>query len=138
MPDPEQPQLRIGEVAERAGTRASSIRYYEMLGVLPEPERVSGQRRYGPEILRLLAVIDAAQRAGLSLAEIGDLLTASSHGMPIGDHLRALARRKLPDVDALIDHARAVRRWLQTATTCECLTLEDCPLLLADSESACS
>lgn len=120
--------MRIGEVARRAGVRTSLIRYYESVGVLPEPDREGGQRRYGTEVLRLLGVIDAAQRAGLSLAEIRDLLGASQSGAPVGDQLRALARRKLPEVAALIAHAEAVRRWLQAAATCECLTLDDCPL----------
>ena len=39
-------QMRIGEVAGRAGVRVSLIRYYEDIGLLPEPDRVTGQRRY--------------------------------------------------------------------------------------------
>ena len=45
--------MRIGEVARRAGVRVSRIRYYEEVGVLPEAERVSGQRRYDDRVLRL-------------------------------------------------------------------------------------
>ena len=59
--------MRIGEVARRAGVRVSLIRYYEQIGLLGEPERVSGQRRFDETVLRRLAVIDVAQRAGLSL-----------------------------------------------------------------------
>ena len=127
--------LRIGEVARRAGLRTSAIRYYESIGVLPEPDRQGGQRRYGPDVLRQLAVIDAARRAGLSLDEVRGLLAASRSGIPIGNHLRETARRKLPEIDALIDHARAVREWLAAARTCECLTLDDCPLLSDDGET---
>ncbi len=130
--------MRIGEVARRAGVRSSSIRYYESIGLLPEPEREGPQRRYGPEVLRLLAVIDAAQRAGLSLAEIRELLSASRSGRPVGEQLRALATRKLPDVSALIEHAEAVQRWLQAAATCECVTLDDCPLLDGTASTGCS
>ena len=130
--------MRIGEVARRAGVRTSLIRYYESIGLLPAPEREGGQRRYGPEVLRLLAVIDAAQRVGLSLGEIRDLLSASQSGTPVGEQLRALARRKLPEVGALIEHAEAVQRWLQIAATCECLTLDDCPLLHPTPSGACS
>jgi MerR family redox-sensitive transcriptional activator SoxR len=120
--------LTIGEVARRAGVRASSIRYYESIGVLPEPERVAGSRRYDSETLRLLSVIGAAKNAGLSLAEIRSLLTTSASGEPVGPELRDLADRKLPEVEALIEHAQAVRRWLQAARACACLTLDDCPL----------
>ena len=61
--------MRIGDVAQRAGVKTSLIRYYEEIGLLPEPERVSGQRRYDQTVLRRLAVIDVAQRAGMSLGE---------------------------------------------------------------------
>ncbi len=59
--------MRIGEVADQAGVRTSLIRYYEDIGLLPEPERVSGQRRYDATVLRRLTVIDVAHRAGMSL-----------------------------------------------------------------------
>lgn len=65
--------MTIGEVAGRAGLNASRIRYYEEIGVLPRPERVAGQRRYGADVLRRLMIIGVAQRVGLTLTEIGDL-----------------------------------------------------------------
>jgi MerR family redox-sensitive transcriptional activator SoxR len=120
------PQLRIGQVAQRAGVRVSLLRYYEDVGLLPEPARVSGQRRYDETVLRRLAVIDVAQRAGLSLEEIRDLL---EHGNdPMSDRLRELAERRLPEIDALIDRAQRVRRWLQDASTCGCARIDDCAL----------
>ena len=67
-------ELRIGEVAKLAGTTPRTIRYYEEIGLLPPPERVSGQRRYDETVLRRLSVIDVAQRAGLSLDEISELV----------------------------------------------------------------
>ena len=127
-PSPDQ-LLTIGEVARRAGRRASSIRYYESIGVLPEAQRIAGQRRYGPDMVRQLAVIDAAQRAGLSLEQIRDLLTAGRTGTPVGDRLRALAERRLREVEALIEQAETSRHWLQAASRCQCLTLDDCPLM---------
>ena len=67
-------QLAIGEVAARAGMSTSRIRYYEGRGVLPEPERTAGQRRYSEDVFRRLAIIDAAQRVGFTLEEIRNLL----------------------------------------------------------------
>ena len=119
-------QLRIGEVAHQAGVRTSLIRYYERIGLLPAPERVSGQRRYDPSVLRRLAVIDVAQRAGLSLAEISKLVNAGNE--PMSDRLRELARLKLPEIEALIDRAQRVREWLEAATGCDCPTIDDCAL----------
>ena len=118
--------MRIGEVARRGGVRVSLIRYYEEIGLLPEAERVSGQRRYDETVLRRLAVIDVAQRAGLSLAEIREL---AEHGNdPMSARLRDLAAQRIPEIDALIDRARRVRVWLEDAARCNCDTIDDCAL----------
>jgi MerR family redox-sensitive transcriptional activator SoxR len=116
--------MRIGEVADRAGVRVSLIRYYEEIGLLPEPARTSGQRRYDETVLRRL--IGVAQRAGLSLDEIRELV---QHGTdPMSEHLRELAARRLPEIDALIERARRVRAWLQAATSCDCQSIDECAL----------
>lgn len=120
--------LTIGQVAKRAGLNASAIRYYEAQGLLPEPMRVSGQRRYSDQTLARLGVIDVAKRAGLSLDEIRVLLTAGDAGEPAHAQLQDLARRKLAEVDELITRAQRVRGWLQTATGCGCETLDVCAL----------
>jgi MerR family redox-sensitive transcriptional activator SoxR len=118
--------MRIGEVAQRAGVKTSLIRYYEEIGLLPEPGRVSGQRRYDQTVLRRLAVIDVALRAGMSLDDIRLLV---EHGNdPMSGQLRELATRKLPEIDALIERAQRVRSWLQTATGCNCQSIDDCAL----------
>src|SRR5918994_6159701 len=121
-----EPQMRIGEVARRAGVRVSLIRYYEEIGLLAPAERVSGQRRYDDTVLRRLAVIDVAQRAGLSLEEIRELV---EHGTdPMNTRLRELAERRLPEIDALIERAQRVRTWLEAATRCGCERIDDCAL----------
>src|SRR5690349_21808895 len=121
-----QNEILIGELARRAGMRPSAIRYYESIGLLPEPERVAGRRRYAPDALQRLSVIGAAQRAGLSLDEIGQLLAAS--GGAVSERLRSIAERKLPEVDALIERALLVRTWLEAAAACRCPSLDECPL----------
>src|SRR5215207_1181930 len=129
----QEPQMRIGEVARQAGVRVSLIRYYEEIALLPEPARVSGQRRYDESVLRRLAVIDVAQRAGLSLDEIRELI---DHGNdPLSGRLRELAERRLPDIEALIERAEKVRTWLQTATGCGCQAIDDCALFDAETVS---
>jgi MerR family transcriptional regulator, redox-sensitive transcriptional activator SoxR len=119
-------------VAERAGLRKSAIRYNEEIGLLPEPERVSGQRVYDPSIFRRLTLIDVSQRAGLSLDDIRELIDAGSE--PISDHLQAIATRKLPEVEALIERAQAMRDWLRTAEACSCQTIDECGLFDLDRE----
>lgn len=121
----------IGEVASRAGLKASSIRYYESIGLLPQPERAGGQRRYGDSVLKRLAVIELAQRAGFTLAETRTLLNGFSAKVPPSARWRALADRKLPEIEALIARANAMKRLLEEGLECDCLSLDDCGLLLA-------
>jgi DNA-binding transcriptional MerR regulator len=118
--------LTIGEVAREAGLKTSAIRYYESVGLLPEPARVSGQRRYDGDTLRRLRVIEVAKQAGFSLDEARVLLDGAG-----GAQLRALAERKLPEVDELIARAQAMRAWLVTASGCDCETLDVCALFEA-------
>jgi len=120
----EEAEMTIGQVAALAGVRASAIRCYEQIGVLPAPERVRGQRRYSADVLQRLAVIGVARRAGFALAEVAELLGAT----PAHEGVRALAERKLPAIDALIQRAGAVRAWLEAARTCDCATLDVCGL----------
>src|SRR4051794_25499449 len=120
--------LSIGEVAARAGLNTSHIRYYERVGVLPEPERTSGQRRYDEEVLHRLAIIDVAQRAGFTLDEIRDLTGPSNRGAGAGARIRGLAEQKLPDVEKLLARTEAMKRWLEVATTCDCQAVDVCSL----------
>lgn len=120
--------LSIGEVARESGKATSAIRYYEEIGLLPEPVRVAGRRRYRREVVRSLAVIETAQRAGLTLDEIRLLLQASPDDGAVTDRLREVAERKLPELEALIERAELVRGWLEDAARCVCPTLDDCPL----------
>jgi MerR family transcriptional regulator, redox-sensitive transcriptional activator SoxR len=119
--------LAIGEVARRSGMSVSRIRFYESCGVLAEPQRHAGKRRYSPDVLTQLTVIDAAQRVGFSLEEIKDLVWG--RGDPAHERLRQLAIRKLPEIDELIERATAVRHLLDICSTCECASIADCLLL---------
>src|SRR5438067_8745549 len=120
--------LPIGEVARLSGKAPSSIRYYEVIGLLEAPERVSGRRRYRPSVVRTLAVIATAQRAGLSLDEIRLLLRAAPTDRAVTEQLREVAEERLPVLREAIERAEIVRRWLEDAARCRCPTLDDCPL----------
>jgi MerR family redox-sensitive transcriptional activator SoxR len=127
--------LTIGQLAKRFELKTSAIRYYERVGVLPEPARESGQRRYGPDAIKRLEILDVAKRAGFTLDEARVLLQRSDAGSPAFESLRALAARKLPEVEALILRAQAMRTWLLTATDCSCATLDVCALFDRDVEN---
>lgn len=120
--------LSIGEVAKQASVSASAIRFYERNGLLPEAERASGKRRFGPDTVRRLGIIDIAKQAGFSLDEVRALLDSIDRGAPAHEELQALAARKLPEMDALIERAQAMHDWLAAASTCGCESLEDCGL----------
>lgn len=126
--NPPQDLLPIGAVARMSGKPASTIRYYERIGLIAAPGRVAGCRRYPPGILRTLAVIDIAQRAGLTLREVRTILAASPAVPDRAERLRQAAARKLPEVSALIERAERTRRWLEAAAGCHCPSLDDCPL----------
>jgi DNA-binding transcriptional MerR regulator len=116
--------LTIGELARQSGRSASSIRYYEQIGLLPPPVRISGQRRYPPEVVRTLGVIHIAQHAGLSLEQIKAVLGGPD---PVAE-LRRAAAAKLPEVAAVIERASTARDWLELAAMCQCGELDECPL----------
>ena len=120
--------LGIGELAQLTGKRPSAIRYYEQIGLLPQPARMDGRRRYHHSVARTLAVIDTGQRAGLALDEIKTLLAASPDDGETISRLRELAGRKLPQISALIERSQLVRDWLECAARCECPDLDQCPL----------
>jgi MerR family redox-sensitive transcriptional activator SoxR len=126
--DPDSELLTIGEVSRLTGRAASAIRYYEAIGLIPAPIRLRGRRHYPPTVVRTLGVIGTAQRAGLTLEEVRVLLEATPDDANAIRRLRAVAERKLPELQSLIERVEVVRRWLQHAASCTCPTLEDCPL----------
>jgi MerR family redox-sensitive transcriptional activator SoxR len=115
-------------LAKLTGKSAPTIRYYEQIGLLPEPVRMSGRRMYSHATARTLAVIETSQRAGLTLDEIRILLSASPSDSAAIDRLREVAERKLPEIVALIERSQLVRDWLECAARCECPDLDQCPL----------
>jgi MerR family redox-sensitive transcriptional activator SoxR len=127
--------LTIGKLARAGGVNASTVRYYERRGLMPEPERVSGQRRYAPDAIARLRTIRAAQQAGLSLDEIEQLLIGAEDGAA-AEALRDLAERRLPDVEALISRAETMKRWLELAAECRCASLDVCDLFATDAPRA--
>lgn len=102
--------MRIGELADRAGTTTKTLRFYEQAGLLPEPDRTpSGYRDYDPQVLDLLAFVKAAQAAGLTLAEIRDVVQVrETHGPPCG-HVAGLLDAHAADLDARIRDLTALR-----------------------------
>src|SRR5215216_64792 len=96
------PHLTIGELAKRTGVATSALRYYEELGLLPAPDRVSGQRRYPESAVGLVGVILLLRDVGFSLRESKALLGSRTQAV---EGWRSLAHRKLADLDEQIPTA---------------------------------
>jgi MerR family redox-sensitive transcriptional activator SoxR len=118
--------LSIGELAKQADLATSRIRYYEGIGLLPQPERQNGQRRYSHDVLEHLNFIKTAQQLGFSLDEIKQLLWHQQQLMPLPDLWQRLAQAKLQQVDELLVQVQTIKRLLQQSLQCECSDLEAC------------
>ena len=127
--------LAIGEVARRAGIRPSALRYYESIGLMPAPRRVSGRRHYGEGTVQMLRVVQLAQQAGFTVAEIQTLLHGFAPDTPPAARWRPLAQQKIAELDALVERAQQMRRILEAGLECGCLRLEDCAIELERSSS---
>ncbi|HEY1842559.1 MAG TPA: MerR family transcriptional regulator [Mycobacterium sp.] len=115
--------LTIGKVAQETGVAATTLRYYEQIGLVPVPVRVGGQRRYDDSVLARLEVIALCKAAGFALDEIAVLFADDAPGRPAS---RALAEAKLAEIDARMEslvQARAVIEW---GMRCTCPSIDAC------------
>lgn len=119
-------ELTISEVAKRAGLRASAIRYYESIQLLPPPQRSAGQRRYTPEVLRRLSFIQVAQAAGLTLAEIRAFTNELDTGTPLPKRWQELAHQKLAEAETVMRKVEGMKLILVNGLGCRCADLEEC------------
>ena len=103
-------QLTVGQLATRTGVRTGTVRYYEREGLLPAPRRTGGEhRRYGPADVDRLLFIRGAQRLGLRLAEIRDLLAVRDTGTCPCEPAEGLLRRHVAEIDTEIARLTALR-----------------------------
>lgn len=102
--------MKIGQLAERTGLSAKTIRYYEGLGVLPQPDRApNGYRRYTPAVAERIAFIQDAQSAGLSLLEIQMILELRDSGESTCGHVIDSLESRLAEVDRQMEELRRTR-----------------------------
>jgi MerR family redox-sensitive transcriptional activator SoxR len=112
--------VRIGELAQRAETPPTTIRYYESLGLLRAPRRHAGRRVYGDDDVPRLRAIAALQYAGFTLAEIGGLVHLLAPGQAPGPAWQRAAGAKLEELDAAIAELARARTSLSQAIDCSC------------------
>ena len=115
--------LTIGELASVTATPATTLRYYDRLGLLPAVTRVGGQRRYDTASIARLMVITFCRFAGLSLEDIAIVLGDDSPGRQA---TRDLAQRHTAEIDTQIARLRLARDMMAAAGACACPTVERC------------
>ena len=102
--------MQIGELAQRLGVTTKTIRFYEASGVLPAAARTeSGYRSYGQADVERLTFIKTAQRLGLSLTEIGEIIAFRDRGEPPCDYVQEVLRRQVNDLSERIAEMRRLR-----------------------------
>jgi MerR family redox-sensitive transcriptional activator SoxR len=118
--------MKIGELAARANLKASAIRYYEKMGILGAPHRVSGQRRYPADALDRVRLIRFATEMDFTLAEIKIFLAGLQDSAPVGPRWKKLAHAKIMQVDDTIKRSRQLKSLLQHLLRCHCPSLQVC------------
>jgi MerR family transcriptional regulator, redox-sensitive transcriptional activator SoxR len=126
----------ISEVASQIGLRPSAIRYYEQIGILPPAQRVSGQRRYDVTALHRLVVIQKARQTGFTLTEIKQLFFGFRAGTPPSVRWKKLKKRKIVELDAMLEHIQTMRDLLDEQGKCRCTTLEACGKKMFEKQCA--
>lgn len=107
--------MRIGELAQQTGISTKTARYYESIGLLPEPERTrSGYRDYDDTAVDRVRFVRDAQATGLTLAEIASVLELKDAGSTSCQHTTDLLARHLADLDDQIARLQAARAELTT------------------------
>jgi len=109
--------MKIGEVAKAAGVGIDAVRFYERIGLLPEPaRRPSGYREYSSDVVLDLRFIKRAKELGFSLKEISELLAIAHEPAATAGDIQRLAEEKLADLEDKIRFLRRMKRSLQRAT----------------------
>lgn len=130
--------LRTGEVAKLAGVNVETLRFYERLGILPEPpRRASGYREYPPETVNLIRFVKRAQELGFSLREVQELLDLRNAPRQATGKVPRLVQAKIDEIDHKIRDLEAMRHALQDLL-CACQSKQPrsaCPII--ESLSGC-
>ncbi len=122
--------MTIGKLAAAGGVGVETIRYYQRRGLLAEPVRDGGVRRYDETYLHRLRFIRSAQIGGFTLAEIGELLSLDATDDRIRAHQMATARLK--QLDIKISQLQKARRALQhLEKECSSSSQGPCPIIEA-------
>jgi MerR family redox-sensitive transcriptional activator SoxR len=120
-------QLTISEVARQVGLKPSAIRYYEQIGILSKPQRMSGQRRYDKSVLYRLALVHRSRQMGFTLDEVRKLFFGFRTNTPVSERWKKLSARKLAELSALAEEIKTMQLLLKSMSEkCSCHELDQC------------
>ena len=121
--------LSVGEVAKRSGVSVSTVHFYEAKGLIGSWRSPGNQRRFPRGVLRRIAFVRVAQRAGISLAEIHSVLAVLPDDRPPSrEDWRRLSSAWRAELDERIRRLTQLRERFDDCIGCGCLSLEVCPL----------
>lgn len=118
--------LSIGQLAARAQLNASTLRYYESVGLIPPPERKNGQRRYDDGLLDRIHFIKIAQQTGFSIQEIALLLEGFEAGDSLSEQWEQMAKQKRSELEERKKRIHSMIEILDNGLNCRCLTWSEC------------
>lgn len=122
-------ELSVGELAERSGIAVSALHFYESKGLIRSRRNAGNQRRFSRDVLRRVAVIKVAQRAGMSLASIREALMILPDGRtPNAEDWSHFSAAWREDLDERIARLTRLRDQLDHCIGCGCLSLGVCRL----------
>jgi MerR family redox-sensitive transcriptional activator SoxR len=122
-------ELSVGDVARRSGLAVSALHFYEAEGLIRSHRTQGNQRRYAREVLRRVAIIKVAQRAGIPLKTIREAFKAlpQERTPTVADWTRLSSAWK-QELERRIDRLTRLRDHLNGCIGCGCLSVRDCPL----------
>ena len=121
--------LTVGEVAARSGIRVSAVHFYENKGLIHAARSSGNQRRFAREVLRRVAVIKVAQRAGIPLIRIKQAFSElPAHRAPNRRDWERLSEEWRAELDRRIERLIRLRDQLSGCIGCGCLSTGVCPL----------
>jgi MerR family redox-sensitive transcriptional activator SoxR len=130
-------ELSVGEAAKRSGVAVSTLHFYEAKGLIRSTRSGGNQRRYPRGVLRRIATIKVAQRAGIPLATIAQALTSlPEERAPTIEDWRRLSTAWRMELDGRIRQLTQLRDRLDDCIGCGCLSMTNCPLRNPSDELA--
>ncbi len=105
--------LRVGELAERAGMNVWTVRFYERRGLLTASRSASGYRIFSDDAVETIAFIREAQKLGLTLAEVGEIIAIRRGGRKPCKHVRRLLEQRIDQVTREVEALNRLKTTLE-------------------------